>query len=290
MPRSYIGHKFILCIIDEVTTYLITVPMHQSKSNEIGDALIDNVITKYCIPEYLIMGQDSAFMSSVMNYLFTKLDIKIKTVSPYSHQSLQAEHRFKSLSTNLTKHLTNLGQMWPRYLPLTMFAYNTFYTPNLANYSPYEFVFSRKPKLLLNLETMPDINISGIFKDYHNLLNKRLQDLHKLPQDFKSKTLAMINKDRTFFQYNSGDLVYIISPLISQLCTSSRKVRSKYVGPVVICKIIDPHNYLLMTLDSKILRGIFEHERLKPANIRPSQINVQNLTQLKQIINVGLNV
>ena len=63
----------------------------------------------------------------------------------------------------------------------------------------------------------------------------------------------------------------------------------KYVGPVVIYKIIDPHNYLL-TLDSKILRGLFEHERLKPANKRTSQQNVQNLAQLKQIINVGLKV
>ena len=42
----------------------------------------------------------------------------------------------------------------------------------------------------------------------------------------------------------------------------------KYVGPVVICKIIDPHNYLLMTLDGKILRGLLEHERLKLANIK----------------------
>ena len=62
----------------------------------------------------------------------------------------------------------------------------------------------------------------------------------------------------------------------------------KYVGSVVIYKIIDPHNYILMTLDGKILRGLFEHERLKPANIRRSQGNVQKLAQLKQIINVGI--
>ena len=31
------------------------------------------------------MDQDSAFMSSVMNYLFQKFDIKIKTVVPYNH-------------------------------------------------------------------------------------------------------------------------------------------------------------------------------------------------------------
>ena len=152
-------------------------------------------------------------MSSLMNYVFKKLDIKIKMVAPYNHQSLQVEHGIKSLSTILMKHLTNLCQMWPKYLPLATFAYNTFNTPNLANYSPYELVFGRKPRLLLNLETMPDIKVSGTFKDYYNLLNKRLQYLHKLLQDFTSKRLAIINKDRTFFQYNSRDLVYIISPL-----------------------------------------------------------------------------
>ena len=67
-------------------------------------------------------------------------------------------------------------------------------------------------------------------------------------------------------------------------------VTVKYVGPVVIYKIIDPHNYLLMTLDGKILRGLFEHKRLKPANIRPSQGIVQNLAQLKQIMHNGFKI
>ena len=98
----------------------------------------------------------------------------------------------------------------------------------------------------------------------------------------------MINKDRAFFQYNSGHLIYIISPLTGQLHTSLRKVMIKYVGPVVIYRIIDPHNYLLMTLDGQILQGLFEHERLKPAVLRTSEGNVSNLSKLKQIINMGL--
>ena len=116
------------------------------------------------------MDQDSAFMSSLMNYLFQKLDIKIKTAAPYNHQSLQGEYGIKSLSTILMKHLINLGQMWPKYLPSATFTYNMSNTPNLANYSPYELVFRRKPKLLLNLETTPDIKVLGMFKDYYNLL------------------------------------------------------------------------------------------------------------------------
>ena len=45
-----------------------------------------------------------------------------------------------------------------------------------------------------------------------------------------------------------------------------------------------------MTLDGRMLRGLFEHERLKAANIRKSQGNVQNLAQLKQIVNAGLKI
>ena len=102
------------------------------------------------------MDQDSAFMSSLLTYLLNKFNIRIRTVAPYNHQSLQAEYS-KSLSTILTKHLTNLGHMWPKYLPLATFAYNMFNTPNLRNYNPYELTFGRKPRLLLNLDSNPDI-------------------------------------------------------------------------------------------------------------------------------------
>ena len=163
----------------------------------------------------MIMDQDSAFMSILMNYLFRKFGIKVKTVVPYNHQSLQAEHGIKSLSSILAKHLAEQGQMWHKYLPLATLAYNTFNSPNWGIYLQYELVFRRKPKLLFNLETDPDIKISGMYTDYYMLLSKRLQYLHKLLQEFRMKRLALINKNRDFFQYNSRDLVYIISSLTS---------------------------------------------------------------------------
>ena len=235
MPRSQKGHKFILCIIDEMTNYLITVPIHHSRSEEVGEALI-----------------------------------------------------VKSLSRILTKHRTGQGQMLHKSLPLATFAHNTFNSPNLANHFLYKLVFRRKPKLLLDLETELDIKVSGTYREYFIQLGKRLEYLHKLLQDFGMKRLALTNKDRDDFQYNSGDLVYIISPLTSQLRTASRKVSVKYVGPLVVYKIVDPHNYLLITLDRKLLRGLFEHKRLKPAVIRTNQGNVTNLSKLKQVMSLGL--
>ena len=43
--------------------------------------------------------------------------------------------------------------------------YNTYNSPNLSNYSPYELVFGRKPKLLLDLETDPDIKYQQPIKN-----------------------------------------------------------------------------------------------------------------------------
>ena len=81
------------------------------------------------------------------------------------------------------------------------------------------------------------------------------------------KKLVVLNEDGEFFQYKSGGLVYIISPLTGLLRTSPRKISLKYVGPVVIYKITDPKSFILCTLDGTSLWVLFEHETLKSATI-----------------------
>ena len=88
-------------------------------------------------------------------------------------------------------------------------------------------VFGRKQKLLLNLQIMPHIKVLSTFQDYYELLNKRLQYLHRLIQDFKATRLAMIDKK-----------VYIITPFTSQFHPASRKVMIKCLWSVVIYKIM----------------------------------------------------
>ena len=84
--------------------------------------------------------------------------------------------------------------------------------------------------------------------------------------------------------------MHLISPLTTQLKTSSRKVAIKYVGPLVIYKIVDPHIYLLMTIDGKLLRGLLEHERLKPALIKTDKGNISTLPALKRVVNLEISL
>ena len=84
--------------------------------------------------------------------------------------------------------------------------------------------------------------------------------------------------------------MYLISPLTSHLRTASRKIMVKYVGPLVVYKIIDLHNYLLMMLDGTLVQGLFENKRIKSAIIRTSEGNVPNLAHLKQVMSIGIMV
>ena len=50
MPKSYKGDRYILCVIDDVTNYIITAPVKQANSEEIGEILINSVFSKILCP------------------------------------------------------------------------------------------------------------------------------------------------------------------------------------------------------------------------------------------------
>ena len=44
-----------------------------------------------------------------------------------------------------------------------------------------------------------------------------------------------------------------------------------------------------MTIDGKLLRGLLEHERLKPAMLRTGKGNVNTLLALKRVMNLEIS-
>ena len=64
-------------------------------------------------------------------------------------------------------------------------------------------MFGRKPNSLIDLEMDPNIRVSATYREYYNRLEQRLKYLQKVLLDFKMRRLALLNKDRDYFQYNS---------------------------------------------------------------------------------------
>ena len=95
-----------------------------------------------------------------MEAFVEKLNIRMITVSTTNHKSLLAEHGIKSLSNLLVKHLSGLWS-WYNCLPYAMLCYNSYSTPNLDNYSPYELVFGHKMTLNPKMELEPQAVVNA---------------------------------------------------------------------------------------------------------------------------------
>ena len=109
-------------------------------------------------------------------------------------------------------------------------------------------------------------------------------------QEYGLQQLDMIKKDKPMNQYKPRDLVYLISPQTSLHKTSSRKFKVMYIGPLVVYKIIEKIQYILMDIEGKILNGIFHFNCLKQAYLRTTMGPVNTLADFKQILNLGIRI
>ena len=84
--------------------------------------------------------------------------------------------------------------------------------------------------------------------------------------------------------------MYLFQAKGSIIETGSRKIRSNYIGPLVIFKAVGPNQFLLMSLDGLIYPHLIEQSRLKAGTIWTSKGNVNNLADLRKALSTGLRI
>ena len=290
MPPSKSPYKYILVLLCDISNFLVATPMKKATAEEVCSILFDNFMAYYAVPMRIICDQDPAFMSSLCQWFFKAYGIQLVTVSPTNHKSLQAEHGIKSLSNILMKHLSGLGDNWHLYTRPAMLTYNTYNTPNLDNLSPFELAFGRKPILVPKLESTPHIPVTGTFAKAKQNLEQKLKYLREKLQKFRDNRLALKNKDKEYYGFTVGQIVYMYHPRGSLLQTSSKKIKCEFVGPIVIYKCVSPNQFLLMSLDGYLYPFLVEETRIKPGYIPTTRGNVSHLAELKKIIRSRLQL
>ena len=171
-----------------------------------------------------------------------------------------------------------------------MVAYNSYASPNLDGLSPYELVYGHKAKVAPDLEISVSAPVAGEYRDYVCSLQKQLTVLHKHLQQFRDKRQEMLNKDKELHGFSVREIVYLHLPSGAVLQAGSRKIRCKFVGPLVIYKAISPSQFLIMSLTGEIYPRLIEESRMKPGVIRTTKGNVKTLAALKAVLRSGYRV
>ena len=129
MPRLQKGHQYILCVIDEMTSYLITAPLYQARSEKIGEALIENIISKFGNTRIHDNGSGQCIYVHFNELLVQEIGNQCQNSRPLQSQVITSRtwHKITVKYTDQTfeKSGTNMAQI---SVALATFTYNIFHT------------------------------------------------------------------------------------------------------------------------------------------------------------------
>ena len=147
LPKTKRGHQYILSIYDELTKYLILVPLKTQQTESVWKALLNHYIYIFSAPKRILTDQGQNFISELMQKYEEAFKIKhIKTTSfhPQSNGSLERTHGvIKDMLRVIQK---DWNQEWDETLNFCCLAYNAMVHES-TGFTPFELTFGHAANL-----------------------------------------------------------------------------------------------------------------------------------------------
>lgn len=252
LKKTKKGNQYILSIHDELTKYLILVPLKTQQTETIWNALLNHYIYIFSAPKKILTDRGQNFISSLMQQYEDAFKIKhIKTTSfhPQSNGSLERTH---AVVTDMLKSIQrNSDEEWDDQLNFVCLAYNTMIHDS-TGYTPFELTFGHQANLPSTISKNPQRTYADEVtfrkKEWDSRLRHARETLIKSKQRYQRDQKRKIIKPQSVFK--EGDSVLIHND------HKRHKLDVEWLGPYTIDKVCTPY-YLIQ--DKKI-----HGNRLKP--------------------------
>lgn len=249
LPISKKGNSHILVMTDNLSKYVIAVPLSDSLAETINNAIYEELITKFGCPKIIISDRGSNLTAVENNNFFNSLGIRRILTTAYHPQSNgQTERYNRVIKAQLTMFVEKAQKNWCTFVSALVFAYNVS-KHSVTHVTPYEMVFARKPRI-------PMDNIFGR-QQYINPncpgLEARAEEAKDIIKDYIRKSQARNKKRMDQFldpnRFQVGDLVVVRRPTIVK--GGARKLTYTYIGPFRIVKKLNNLNFEVVNMSGK---------------------------------------
>ena len=264
-PEQY---KYVLTMVDRATRYCFAVPIQDASAITIAKAIFSELISKFGLIDYLVSDRGLNFTSPIVQHLCSLLGTKRILTSAYRPSSNGLVESFNGV---FKKKLLALAgehpETWPQYVDGVLYALRTT-TIESIGISPYELLFGREPKLLLEigpeiLMTHPSKSVRQYMAELRTKLNFVSDEARKTEAKQKEKMKDVYDRHSKPYSYQSGDRVWIKSPQTTS--GSTRKFRDQYIGPFILCTQTSANTFKVKREGSTEISSIALHaDRFKP--------------------------
>lgn len=239
LPKSNNGNTYAVTLICDLTKYLVTIPLPDKRAVVIAKAMVDNFILTYGPMKQLLSDRGSEYVNSIIDDLCKLLNIENKTSTPYHHRTLgTVERSHRTFNEYLRSYVNEYKTDWDDWLKYFTYCYNTTPSVAIADYSPYQLVFSKTPVVydcLNSGKVDPVYNLD----DYHKEVKFRLQTANQIARKFLEKSKL---KRKTSYDIAAKPQDNIaLDDLVLIRKNNRHKLDPLFKGPFKVKEIINPN-------------------------------------------------
>jgi hypothetical protein len=267
LPRSKKGFKFLLTVSCPFTGYFEAFPTRTANARTVANILVNEVFTRYGIPNKIVSDNSQTFIASVTRFLFRSFRIKPALTSLYHPQSNYVEHIHASLKRLIRTYIDENHRDWDMNIRSFCLAINA--SPNMiTGYSPAFLTFGRELHLPQD-PIYPEMHEQSVPMYAVNLVSKLRRAIKKAKlnrESHQKATYTKINEHRIDVTYPIGKKVWLKTHFKSNFPGFfAAKLAARYQGPFEICEVISPLVYRLRDLrDGRVQKGLQHIENLRP--------------------------
>lgn len=246
-PRSKLGNRFILVIVDQLSGWVEFFALPKATSRKTAKCL-DEVFARFGPPVTMVTDNATNFLSKTMRTLCNNWKVKHVQISAYHPEPDRAERTIRDLVRMMATYVNESQNNWDEYLQKFALCLRTMVN-DTTGVSPALLMLGREIPLPVDRElvTGPDISIEEV-KKIARSVPKSLQEMLKITRD---KILRKHQLNKSYFDikrreisFEVGEKVWVLKHSLSNAAEhKTSKFEPKYMGPFeILSKKNDTYN------------------------------------------------
>lgn len=249
LPITSSRNEYILSIQDQLTKYVMLIPLKTATSESIIEGMFDHFIYLFGAPKTILTDQGQNFVSElVQNFenLFRIKHIKTTTYHPQSNGSIERAH--STIKDLLKTCMADNGIEWDKTLKIIALAYNTTKHEGIG-ISPFQATFGREnANLPSSLATTPNLRYDDLIQmwklRHEEYLQRAKEKIALQKEKYKQLQDSKIVIPQGIFE--PKDKVKFVNN------TKSNKLSQSWIGPAEVIERFDNNNYTIKFNDREI--------------------------------------
>lgn len=232
LPATYAGYKALLVCTDNLSKYVVAVPLRNEVAETILHAFFNHVVAIHGCPRVVISDNGSNLVGEASRDFFRLFGIKRIHTSVYHPQSNGQTERFnRTLAASLTNFVDTNQKNWSDYIQALTFAYNVS-EHSVTKVSPYEYVFGRMPRLPIDNIMERSEFIDPTRPAPGILSSEAINNMKKLITKNQLANKKRLDARLARCTFKVGDMVLVERP--TRVEGAAGKLTYTYIGPYKI--------------------------------------------------------